>query len=108
MKRNIQKHDDVHEYKEKGIDNLKETQKWALANYYKHPEFSNWSTGFAFCLDYIFFRASDKRVVLQSILEIPSMDMISEGIKDETVNSELPNNTLPSDHFRIEAVFSIY
>ena len=78
-----------------------------LTNYYKHPEFTNWSTNFAFTLDYIFYKESDKRVHLESILEIPSMQMIREGNEDENVKCELPNNSMPSDHFRIEAVFNI-
>jgi len=72
-------------YKEKGLDNLSENQKWALANYYKHPEFTNWSTAFAFTLDYIFYRASDKRVHLESITEMPTMEHINEGIKDSSI-----------------------
>ena len=94
-------------YKEKGLDNLSDNQKWALAHYYKHPEFTNWSTHFAFTLDYIYFRAGDKRVHLESILEMPTMDDINEGIKYPSIFNDLPNNTMPSDHFRIEAVFNI-
>lgn len=69
-------------YKEQRLDKLTDNQKWALAYYYKHPEFTNWSTKFAFTLDYIFYRAGDKRVHLESITEMPTMDHISDGVRD--------------------------
>ena len=57
-----------------------------MDSYYKHPEFTNFVGGFAFCLDYIFYRERQASVV--ELLEIPKMDEIRDGLE----KGELPNS----------------
>jgi mRNA deadenylase 3'-5' endonuclease subunit Ccr4 len=63
----------------KNASNRTIAQNWALSNYYKHPEFTNYANDFESCLDYIFY-SNNKTIKVESLLETPSLHDINNDI----------------------------
>ena len=61
------------------------------------PEYTNYTVNFKGTLDHIFYNSDALKV--KHILEIPEQ-------KDLALQTAIPSTKYPSDHFRIEAIFT--
>ena len=58
------------------------------------PEFTNYTSGFSGCLDYIFYQSSKFQV--DQVIPLPSLE-------DVTQHTALPSIVFPSDHIALIA-----
>ncbi|KAB7502639.1 2',5'-phosphodiesterase 12 [Armadillidium nasatum] len=58
------------------------------------PEFTNFTTGFYGCLDYIFYQANKFEV--EQVVPVPTLEEVTEHVA-------LPSVTIPSDHLALVA-----
>ncbi|XP_072936524.1 2',5'-phosphodiesterase 12 [Epargyreus clarus] len=74
------------------IDNLTLNQEISLASACGTPEYTNFTEGFADCLDYIFY--DTKNLTVAQVIPLPSIEELK-------ANTALPSVVFPSDHIAI-------
>jgi mRNA deadenylase 3'-5' endonuclease subunit Ccr4 len=61
------------------------------------PAYTDFTSGFQGCLDYIWFSAPGLKV--EAVLDMPAHELV-------TLETALPNSFFPSDHLQLKAQFS--
>ena len=94
------------------LDKRTSMQDFILQDYLSHPPYSAFSPGFAFTIDHILYQKTSEKgarghLEPVELLEVPSRQEINEGVPDGMPDQQCPSPNLPSDHFRIEAVFEV-
>ncbi|XP_070139287.1 2',5'-phosphodiesterase 12 isoform X2 [Drosophila kikkawai] len=79
---------------EQAVSNVELTQPFEMASACGTPEFTNFTTLFAACLDYIFYQ-KDRFEVMQYV-PLPTEEQLK-------VNSAIPSVVIPSDHVALIA-----
>ncbi|KAL3283062.1 hypothetical protein HHI36_006220 [Cryptolaemus montrouzieri] len=74
---------------EEAVENLQIEQKIPLASACGTPQYTNFTVGFADCLDYIFYQKDNLKVC--QVVPLPSNEELTENIA-------LPSIVFPSDH----------
>eukprot|EP01069_Polyplicarium_translucidae_P000211 Polyplicarium_translucidae@DN1119_c0_g1_i4.p1 len=70
------------------------------------PAFTNYTTNYVGCLDYLFFQP--EKVALRAVLTLPDAhDLQKESLALQNLRSELPSLQRPSDHLPLMGVFDL-
>ncbi|KAK9879423.1 hypothetical protein WA026_006490 [Henosepilachna vigintioctopunctata] len=77
---------------EEAVKNLKLEQNIPLASACGTPQFTNFTSGFADCLDYIFYQTNNLKVT--QVVPLPSNEELTQ-------NTALPSIVFPSDHIAL-------
>lgn len=80
------------EDEEEAIENIDMTQSFKLGSACGTPEFTNFTAGFAACLDYIFYDTSNLSV--SQVVPLPSLEELNR-------NTAIPSVVFPSDHIAL-------
>lgn len=79
---------------EQAVTGVTLTQPFGIASAYGTPQYTNYTVGFAACLDYIFYETSKLNVT--QLAPLPTEDELKQF-------SAIPSIVFPSDHISLVA-----